>query len=70
MPQRNANNPIKSEKNFGQGGVSMNEPSNIHDRNKSSVILCPSCKAEVPPKPGFRVSSLKCPKCGSAMSKR
>jgi|GEM_PF-7032209 len=31
---------------------------------------CPACKTEVPPKSGFRFSSLKCPKCGTLMGKQ
>ena len=31
---------------------------------------CHKCKAEVPAKPGFRFSALKCPKCGAAMIKK
>ena len=32
--------------------------------------FCPACKTEVPPKVGFRFSSLKCPKCGTLMGKQ
>jgi len=31
---------------------------------------CPSCKAVVPAKPGFRLSTLKCPRCGTPVGKR
>ena len=31
---------------------------------------CPACDAEVPSKRGFRTSSLKCPKCGTAVGRR
>ena len=30
---------------------------------------CRKCRAEVPAKPGFRLSALKCPKCGAAMAR-
>ena len=70
MPQRNGQNPIKSGKNFGQGGGSPNDPANIHGQTKKPVVFCPACKAEVPPKPGFRFSMIKCPKCGAAMAKK
>lgn len=43
---------------------------NLHDQSGRSAGVCPKCKAEVPPKAGFRVSSLKCPKCGAAMGKQ
>jgi len=69
MPQRNGKNPIKSEKNFGQIGSYLNDSMNPNSNQKNSTCFCPSCKAEVPSKPGFRLSSLKCPKCGSSMSK-
>jgi predicted RNA-binding Zn-ribbon protein involved in translation (DUF1610 family) len=42
---------------------------NPHDQTGGAVGVCPKCKAEVPPKPGFRVSSVKCPKCGASMGK-
>ncbi|OFX10255.1 MAG: hypothetical protein A2516_08505 [Alphaproteobacteria bacterium RIFOXYD12_FULL_60_8] len=32
--------------------------------------ICPACKTEVPLKAGFRLSSLKCPKCGRLMGKQ
>ena len=71
MPQRNGQNPIKSGgKNFGQGGGNFNDPANMHAKQKEGGGHCPSCNAEVPPKPGFRFSSLKCPKCGTAMGKK
>lgn len=69
MPMRNSQNPIKAS-NFGQGGSHLDDPANIHGKPKSGVAHCPSCKAEVPPKPGFRFSALKCPKCGASMSKK
>jgi predicted RNA-binding Zn-ribbon protein involved in translation (DUF1610 family) len=31
---------------------------------------CPSCGTAVPPKPGFRFASLKCPKCGTLMGRQ
>jgi predicted RNA-binding Zn-ribbon protein involved in translation (DUF1610 family) len=38
-------------------------------KSGSNVLHCPACNAEVPPKPGFRPSALKCPQCGAAMKK-
>ena len=70
MPQRNGQNPIKSGKNFGQGGGHLNDPANTHGRPSNPSGICPSCSAAVPPKAGFRLSSLKCPSCGAAMSKK
>jgi hypothetical protein len=31
---------------------------------------CRSCGAKVPAKPGFRLSTLKCPSCGTLMGKK
>jgi hypothetical protein len=70
MPQRNGKNPIKSERSFGKGGGHLSDPANVHGNPKNAAGLCPSCKAEVPLKPGFRLSSLKCPKCGTSMSRK
>ena len=70
MPQRNAQNPVKSGKNFGRGGGRLNDAANIHGKPSNPSGICPSCDAEVPPKPGFRFSSLKCPKCGTSMAKK
>ncbi len=70
MPQRNGQNPIKSGNQFGKGGGTGKDPGNFHEKSKSAAGHCPGCGAEVPPKPGFRFSALKCPKCGMAMSKK
>ena len=69
MPQRNGQNPIKLQKKFGQD---KNSGSASGGRSLSSNAAghCPSCGAEVPPKPGFRLSSLKCPKCGASLGKK
>ena len=42
---------------------------NPHDPAGRSGPVCPKCGAKVPPKPGFRDASLKCPQCGAAMGK-
>ena len=70
MPQRNAKNPIKSGRDIERRGVQFNSLANLHSKPKNPAVLCPDCKAEVPPKPGFRFSTLKCPKCGASMSKK
>lgn len=31
---------------------------------------CPSCKTVVAAKPGFRISTLKCPRCGTLLGKQ
>ena len=70
MPQRNGQNPIKSGNRFGQGSGSPNATGNFHEKKGNAGGHCPACGAEVPAKPGFRLSALKCPKCGAAMSKK
>ena len=66
--QRNGQNPIKSS--ITQGGSHGNTESNPLPRSTGNVGHCPACKTEVPPKPGFRWSALKCPKCGATMGKK
>ena len=67
MPQRNGKNPIRAARVFGQSFNSFNETLNHHNTNTGAGGICPSCKTEVKPKPGFRFSALKCPKCGRSM---
>lgn len=69
MSQRNGQNPVRSENNFKK--ESRRFIGSALDRNDrgTGMMQCPSCKAKVPPKPGFRIKSLKCPKCGAAMHK-
>ncbi|MBI3550035.1 MAG: hypothetical protein HY078_13435 [Elusimicrobia bacterium] len=43
---------------------------NPHDNAGSPERACPKCAEKFPPKPGFRFTSLKCPKCGAALGKR
>jgi len=66
--QRNGQNPIRAEKTFKQGRGRFN-PGEFSQNHTPGSMTCPACKAEVPPKPGFRMSSLKCPACGTAMRK-
>lgn len=67
--QRNGQNPIKAVRNLDK--KSKDSAGNLHPQSKSENIAghCPACKTEVPPKPGFRFSALKCPKCGILMGK-
>lgn len=67
--QRNGQNPIKSEI-VTKGGAPAASPAGGQARSGGGALRCPSCGAEVPPKPGFRPSSLKCPKCGSPLGKK
>lgn len=41
-----------------------------HGKSGPSGGDCPKCGEAVPPKAGFRFSSLKCPKCGASMGKQ
>jgi hypothetical protein len=63
MKPRDGDDTVTDSQNFGRkgraGGNSAGAPGH-----------CPACKAEVPAKPGFRFSALKCPKCGAAMVKK
>lgn len=70
MTQRNGQNPIKSIKNFEAGGGRFNNQGNMHGgKPQNPAGVCPACNAEVPQKPGFRFSALKCPKCGVSMQR-
>jgi hypothetical protein len=71
MPQRNGQNPIRAVKNFGHAGSNKFNDKLAGQPNVSDVAgKCPSCNTEIPPKPGFRLSSLKCPKCGTPAVKK
>lgn len=70
MPQRNGQNPIKAGNRFERGGGSTSASANVKEKFNNIAGRCPNCKTEIPPKPGFRFSALKCPKCGTAMSKK
>jgi hypothetical protein len=70
MPARNAQNPIKSGKTNSRGQGSFGSTPHGQTHNATGALHCPACRAEVPPKPGFRPASLKCPKCGAAMGKK
>lgn len=70
MPQRNGQNPIRAARPFGQNGSKFDETLPVHGKHAVAAGLCPSCNTEVPPKPGFRISSLKCPKCGTPLGKK
>jgi len=69
MPQRNGQNPTRAVGNFAQTSKQFAEAHSLEGKNPDVAGLCPNCNTEIPPKPGFRVSSLKCPKCGTALGK-
>ena len=68
--QRNGQNPIRAVRNFETGGSKIDAPSNAPGKLSSIAGICASCKTEVPFKPGFRPSALKCPKCGKPLGKK
>ncbi|OGS02747.1 MAG: hypothetical protein A2339_00345 [Elusimicrobia bacterium RIFOXYB12_FULL_50_12] len=65
MPARNGQNPIRAVRNFEHGVSKGSDTMSVHGKTVNHI--CPACKTEVPPKPGFRLSSIKCPKCGASM---
>jgi len=69
MPARNAQNPTRKINSFDKG-FNKGPEGETHNSNMSGMAgICSSCKTQVPSKPGFRPSSLKCPKCGKPISK-
>lgn len=68
--QRNGQNPIKISKTYGHNSVNANDEANVNSRTADIAGTCSACQTEVPLKPGFRVSSLKCPKCGKPLGKK
>lgn len=67
MPARNAQNTIKT---YRPGSEHVHASSSGTSKSHDGKNRCPACQTEVPPKPGFRPSSLKCPKCGSSLAKK
>ncbi len=68
--QRNGQNPIRAAKIYEHGSNKANEKSNVNSKTANIAGICSACQTEVPFKAGFRVSSLKCPKCGKLMGKK
>jgi hypothetical protein len=69
--QRNGQNPIRAVKFGSQHGGKLNDDGiKLQSKHNSGVVICPACKAEVPLKPGFRLSALKCPKCNASMGNK
>lgn len=65
MKPRDGDDAVKDSGVFGRKGRGFGSGSGA-----AIAGHCPACKAEVPAKPGFRFSTLKCPKCGAAMVKK
>ncbi len=70
MPQRNGQNPVRKTNNYEHGSNTSKDTLNANGKKADGSGTCPACKAEVPFKPGFRFSSLECPKCGASMGKK
>ena len=68
--QRNGQNPIKAVKTYGNSTTKVSEDSSVNSKSENIAGTCSACQTEVPLKPGFRVSSLKCPKCGKTLGKK
>lgn len=67
--QRNGQNPIKISKPYDHNTDKFDGQTSVQSRSVTIAGICPKCQTEVPPKPGFRFSALRCPKCGSALKK-
>ena len=67
--QRNGQNPIRKVLNYEHG---ENKSGAVTGQLKSGGAegICHKCGTSVPPKPGFRMSALKCPKCGLPLGKK
>ncbi|OGS36750.1 MAG: hypothetical protein A2293_03760 [Elusimicrobia bacterium RIFOXYB2_FULL_49_7] len=68
--QRNGQNPIRAAKSFTHGGPKAENVDSIHGKGGAPAGICQKCQTAVPAKPGFRISALKCPKCGTALGKK
>ena len=67
--QRNGQNPIKAAKT-NDHNIGKTDDQNV-TRNQANIAgICSACNTEVPHKPGFRASTLKCPKCGKPLGKK
>ena len=70
MPGRNQQNTIKVGKPFEAPGAVSDPGLKGPKLGGGGEGHCPKCGTPVPPKPGFRFSSLTCPKCGASMGKK
>ncbi len=68
--QRNGQNPIKTAKSYGHNSSKINGEANVNSKTENIAGICSACQTEVPLKPGFRVSSLKCPNCGTLLGNK
>jgi hypothetical protein len=70
MPQRYGQNPIRASRIADHQAPAGTEGSAARTSSSNIAGICASCKTEVPMKPGFRPSSLRCPKCGKSLGKK
>lgn len=70
MPGRNQQNTMKVGKTFDAAGTTADTGVKGQKHPGGREGRCPKCDAPVPPRPGFRFSSLTCPKCGASMGKK
>lgn len=68
--QRNGQNPIKAVRNYENSATKLNDEVNVNANTVHIAGICSACQTEVPLKAGFRVSSLKCPKCGKPLGRK
>jgi hypothetical protein len=68
--QRNPQSQIKTPNDLEKKGGHPDKGAHNNPHPSEIKGICPSCGTSVPPKPGFRFSHLKCPKCGKPMSKQ
>ena len=64
MKPRDGDDTVQDSKMFGR------KVGSLATGSAGAPGRCPKCAADVPAKPGFRFSALKCPKCGAAMAKK
>jgi predicted amidophosphoribosyltransferase len=68
--QRNGQNPVKAVKSYDHSSTMVNEEAKTGSKTANIAGICSACQTAVPLKPGFRASSLKCPKCGKPLGKK
>ena len=66
--QRNGQNPIRKTTTHYSGKMADNSEAGKRG-NSPAVYICSLCNEKIEPKPGFRLSTLKC-KCGGSPVKK
>jgi len=70
MPQRNAQNPTRQVKSFDRSFSGNFNGQGNKSKTMGIAGIRSACKTEIPLKPGFRPSSLTCPKCNRPIAKK